>query len=367
MLNFSPAPWTLSLHTVKKPKAALSYRLLDAEGETVAQWQVPPGKARRLAPSNAFLIKAAPDLLAVCERLAASASYWSEYDVPVGIVEDLNAAILKARGGHVPDENSEVDPELAGPQDSEQALVQALRQRVKELEDMLYGMGAGGVGMAEPAATTAGVEPVLGAEVIQVTTLGIPPGWRCVPEQPNEAMKQARRACARRKEVWAAMLDAAPQPPQSVEPPVAWLCSQANVEERDDWAVCEADAPGAIAVYRAGPVLRQAPAAWLATYQSRGGEQQVYVTTSREFAKATDELERPQPLFLAPQLKALTEDRICSMLRSHGVTFEDDQASLKAAVCAAVQAMVAEMQSVPSVQVDAIGDLVAELRVGVHQ
>ena len=41
---------------------------------------------------------AAPDLLAVCLRLAESASYWSEYDVPLGIVADLQAAIAKATG-----------------------------------------------------------------------------------------------------------------------------------------------------------------------------------------------------------------------------------------------------------------------------
>lgn len=368
MLNFSPAPWTLSLHTSKKPKAALSYRLLDATGETVAQWLVPHGKARRLAPPNAFLLKAAPDLLAVCERLALSAAYWSEYDVPVGIVDELKAAILKARGGHVPDEEEGVDAELAQSQDSEQAVVLALRQRVRELEDMLYGIGAGGVGPAGPAAAPpVQAESELASEVIPVSTLGIPPGWRCVPEEPNEAMKQARRKCSRRKEVWAAMLDAAPQPPLGVEPPVAWLCPQANVEERDAWTVCEADAPGAIAVYRAGPVLRQAPAAWLATYQSRAGEQQVYVTTSREFAKDTDEIGQPQPLFLAPQIKSLTEDRVLSVLRSHGVMFEEGQNSLKDAVYAAVQAMVTEMQSVPLVKVDSIGSLEAELRLGVHQ
>jgi hypothetical protein len=48
--------------------------------------------------ANARLIAAAPDLLAVCQRLAESASYWSEYDVPLGIVADLQAAIAKATG-----------------------------------------------------------------------------------------------------------------------------------------------------------------------------------------------------------------------------------------------------------------------------
>lgn len=44
------------------------------------------------------LANAAPDLLAVCEELVESAYYWSEYSVPIGIVDRLNAAIAKAGG-----------------------------------------------------------------------------------------------------------------------------------------------------------------------------------------------------------------------------------------------------------------------------
>jgi hypothetical protein len=44
------------------------------------------------------LIAAAPDLLSVCKELSEAAAYWSEYDVPIGIVDRLNAAIAKAGG-----------------------------------------------------------------------------------------------------------------------------------------------------------------------------------------------------------------------------------------------------------------------------
>ncbi len=48
--------------------------------------------------ANARLIAAAPDLLAVCQELEQSASYWSEYDVPLGIVDRIKSAIDKATG-----------------------------------------------------------------------------------------------------------------------------------------------------------------------------------------------------------------------------------------------------------------------------
>lgn len=46
--------------------------------------------------ANAKLIAAAPDLLAVVMELEESSSYWGEYDVPLGIVDRIKAAIAKA-------------------------------------------------------------------------------------------------------------------------------------------------------------------------------------------------------------------------------------------------------------------------------
>lgn len=49
--------------------------------------------------ANASLIAAAPDMLSVLQELDESCAYWSEYDVPVGIVSRIQAAIAKATGG----------------------------------------------------------------------------------------------------------------------------------------------------------------------------------------------------------------------------------------------------------------------------
>ena len=48
--------------------------------------------------ANARLIAAAPELLAVLKELEDSVDYWSEYDVPLGIVNRIRAAIAKAEG-----------------------------------------------------------------------------------------------------------------------------------------------------------------------------------------------------------------------------------------------------------------------------
>ncbi len=48
--------------------------------------------------SDAHLIAAAPDMLAMLEELRECAYCWCEYEVPVGIVDRLDEVIKKARG-----------------------------------------------------------------------------------------------------------------------------------------------------------------------------------------------------------------------------------------------------------------------------
>ena len=52
--------------------------------------------ARGNIESNCRLIAAAPDMLDMLIDLQECAQYWSEYDVPLGIVDRLNNVIEKA-------------------------------------------------------------------------------------------------------------------------------------------------------------------------------------------------------------------------------------------------------------------------------
>lgn len=89
-LKHSPAPWKVNSQIGSGWMNNAIYIL------------TPKGNEVRLyndygnAEANAKLIAAAPDLLAVVLELEESSGYWGEYDVPIGIVERIKAAIAKA-------------------------------------------------------------------------------------------------------------------------------------------------------------------------------------------------------------------------------------------------------------------------------
>lgn len=103
----TPGPWAIHTHEGapyivaehgkgwKNPTICNLYDDVTPEDSvTIGAWI----EAHDNAVSNARLIAAAPDLLAVLQELEESAAYWSEYDVPLGLVDRMRSAIAKATG-----------------------------------------------------------------------------------------------------------------------------------------------------------------------------------------------------------------------------------------------------------------------------
>ena len=82
MANHTPGPW----------KARMNCDVMSGErlvADCMTGWL-------REDRANARLVAAAPEMLDMLIELQESAQYWSEYDVPIGIVDRLNAVIEKA-------------------------------------------------------------------------------------------------------------------------------------------------------------------------------------------------------------------------------------------------------------------------------
>jgi len=92
MSGHTPGPWRLQLGK----GVQFDYIINTKKDQPVACFSHYKQFTKKETKANARLIAAAPDLLAVVKELEESASYWSEYDVPLGIVDRLRAAIAKA-------------------------------------------------------------------------------------------------------------------------------------------------------------------------------------------------------------------------------------------------------------------------------
>lgn len=93
--NHTPGPWTCYADL---PSTGPNWHIVTANSRmrVLANVHIEPGN--KMDAANARLITAAPDLLAVLQELRESAEYWSEYDVPCGIVERMDAALAKVYG-----------------------------------------------------------------------------------------------------------------------------------------------------------------------------------------------------------------------------------------------------------------------------
>lgn len=94
----TPGPWKWS-------RGVGEWELVGANADRVLfRWEDAAGlrnatvNGDSLKPADAALIEAAPDLLAVLQELRECADYWSEYFVPIGLVEQMDAALAKALG-----------------------------------------------------------------------------------------------------------------------------------------------------------------------------------------------------------------------------------------------------------------------------
>lgn len=89
----TPGPWVAVGCQVEVLSDSIP-DICNANPETFGQH----GRSDNERCANARLIAAAPDMLQVLQELEESSEYWSEYFVPLGIVERINAAIKKATG-----------------------------------------------------------------------------------------------------------------------------------------------------------------------------------------------------------------------------------------------------------------------------
>ena len=100
----TPGPWVAQKHSrqewhIDAPNgdARIGHRQWDSIA-IVFGCDDHPGIGGYVAEANAHAIAAAPAMLTMLRELRECAEYWSEYDVPMGIVERLDSVIKQAAG-----------------------------------------------------------------------------------------------------------------------------------------------------------------------------------------------------------------------------------------------------------------------------
>ena len=105
-LKATPGPWTIG----STSDIAQEVRIDAMRGDPdigCTQWEAfavcysetdKPELGMQKALANARLIAAAPDLYATLSELEECCEYWSEYDVPMGIIERIKSSLKRARG-----------------------------------------------------------------------------------------------------------------------------------------------------------------------------------------------------------------------------------------------------------------------------
>jgi hypothetical protein len=82
-MSHTPGPWKVSKAVFDEETGEVGYFF---HGVT------------EVRATDRWLIEAAPKMLEMLLELRECAEYWSEYDVPLGVVKRLDETIRKARG-----------------------------------------------------------------------------------------------------------------------------------------------------------------------------------------------------------------------------------------------------------------------------
>jgi len=99
--KWTPGPWRVSSESpriIQKDYRAIGSDAGFLIASTMGRDNSGFYASEQEADANANLIAAAPELYDVCERLLDAVPYVSEYDVPMGLWDDIRAALAKARG-----------------------------------------------------------------------------------------------------------------------------------------------------------------------------------------------------------------------------------------------------------------------------